>query len=65
MGIKSKSYAMDLICAVDHLEKILTEKVPLGEHEEVLKYVSDKLSKKKAVDLPRIKEITVFCVKEV
>lgn len=65
MGIKSKSYAMDLICAVDHLEKILTEKVPLGEHEEVLKYVSDRLSREKVVEVPRIKEITVFCVKEV
>lgn len=59
MGIKSKSYAMDLICAVDHIEKILTEKVPMGEYGEVLKYVSDRLSKKKVVEVPRIKEIKV------
>ena len=65
MGIKSKPYAMDLICAVDHLEKILTEKVPLGEHEEVLEYVSDRLSREKVVDVPRIKEIQIICVKEV
>lgn len=63
MGIKSKPYAMDLICAVDHIEKILTEKVPLGEQDEVLGYISDRLSKKKVVDVPRIKEIQIICVK--
>ena len=65
MGIKSKSYAMDLICAVEHLERILTEKVPMGEHDEVLKYISDRLSRKKVVEVPRIREIKIFCVKEV
>lgn len=65
MRIKNKSYAMDLICAVEHIEKILTEKVPLGEQDEALKYVSDRLSKKKTVELPRIKEIKIICVKEV
>lgn len=65
MRFKNKSYAMDLICAVDHLEKILTEKVPLGEHDEVLKYISDRLSRKRAVEVPRIKEVKIICVKEV
>lgn len=65
MRIKNKPYAMDLICAVDHIEKILTEKVPMGEHDEVLKYISDRLSRKKTVELPRVKEIKIICVKEV
>lgn len=64
MRIKNKPYAMDLICAVDHLEKILTEKVPMGEYDEVLKYISDKLSKEKVVEVPRIREIKILCVEE-
>lgn len=65
MRFKNKPYAMDLICAVDHLAKILTEKVPLGEQDEALKYISDRLSKKKTVELPRVKEIKVVCGGEV
>ena len=36
MNLKSKRYAMDVICACDHIEKILNERVPLGERGEVL-----------------------------
>lgn len=65
MRIKNKPYAMALICAVDHIEMILTEKVPMGERDEVLKYISDRLSKKKTVELPRAKGIQILCMEEV
>lgn len=35
MNLKNKGYALDVICAVEHLEKILTERVPLGDRDKV------------------------------
>ena len=36
MDLKHKRYELDIICAVEHLQKVVKERVPMGEREEVL-----------------------------
>lgn len=55
MNLKSKGYALDVICAVEHLEKILTERVPLGDRGQVTADIIDRLVfGQKNVEFPEI-----------
>lgn len=36
MDLKHKKYELDVLCAVEHLQKVVKERVPMGEREEVL-----------------------------
>lgn len=33
---KNKKYYMDVKCAIEHLQKVINERVPMGERGEVL-----------------------------
>lgn len=55
MNLKNKGYALDVICAVEHLEKILTERVPLGDRGKVTADIIDRLVfGQKNVEFPEI-----------
>lgn len=55
MNLKNKGYALDVICAVEHLEKILTERVPLGDRGQVTADIIDRLVfGQKNVEFPEI-----------
>ena len=52
---KNKKYYMDVLCAVEHLEKVITERVPMGDRGEVTADIIDRLVfGKKEVDYPDI-----------
>ena len=52
---KNKKYYMDVLCAVEHLEKVITERVPMRDRGEVTADIIDRLVfGKKEVDCPDI-----------
>ena len=60
--MRYEKYTMDLVCAVEHLERVINERVTLEEREHVINCVIRRMQEMKVQNAPRIE---FYMIKEV
>ena len=60
--MKFEKYTMDILCAVEHLERVINERVTLEDRDRVIDCVIRRMEEMKSQDIPKIE---FYLVKEV